>query len=259
MIPDAVRLAVGTFTRLPVPPPRSVTTRTAAWAMLLGPFVALPLALVIAVPVQVLVNVGPTPALLGAVIAVTALAWATRALHLDGLADTADALGSGRPAPDALAIARRSDIGPFGVVTLVLVLLLQITALADLLGRGAGAGSLVVAVVTGRLVITLACMRGIPAARPDGLGAVVAGSVPRLAALALAVVWLAFASLSVANAHGSAAGFETAAAVLGAIVASGLLLLSAVRRLGGVTGDVLGAMAEIGTTAVLVILVAIPT
>ena len=189
-MPDSVRLAIGTLTRIPVPAPRRIDRRIAGRAMLLAPLVGLLLALLVAIPAQVIVNVTPAGGLLIGAMAVAALAWLTRALHLDGLADTADALGSGRPAPEALAIARKSDIGPFGVVTVLFVVLIQVLALADLLDRGAGAGSLVVAVVTGRLAITLACVRGVPAARPDGLGAVVAGSVPRRWAVVAGLVWL---------------------------------------------------------------------
>lgn len=258
-MPDSVRLALGTLTRLPVPAPRTVDAATARGAMLLAPVVGLLLGLVVGIPAQVLVSGTTMSGLLGAALALAALAWLTRALHLDGLADTADALGSARPADQALAIARRSDIGPFGVVTLVLVLLLQVTALGQLLDTGAGGGSLVVAVVTGRLAITLACMRGIPAARPDGLGAVVAGTVPRSAAAAMAVIWLAVTGLSVARAHGPATGLATSAAVLGGLLVAAVLARIAHRRLGGVTGDVLGATAELATAAVLVILVAIPT
>jgi adenosylcobinamide-GDP ribazoletransferase len=257
-MPDSLRLAFGTLTRIPVPAPRTVDRRTAGRAMLLAPLVGLLLALAIGVPVQALVNVTPVGGLLGAVLAVAALAWLTRALHLDGLADTADALGSARPAADALAIARRSDIGPFGVVTLVLVLLVQVAALADLLGRGAGAGSLVLAIVTGRLALTLACLRGIPAARPDGLGALVAGSVPRAAGLVVALAWLALATASVAREHGLGAGLAAGGAVVGGLLAAGVIVRIARRRLGGITGDVLGAAAEITAATVLVILVAVP-
>jgi adenosylcobinamide-GDP ribazoletransferase len=70
---------------------------------------------------------GPLP---GAVLAVTALAALTGGLHLDGLADLADGLGSRRPAAAALDIMRRSDIGPLGVAALVLTLLIQVTTLA---------------------------------------------------------------------------------------------------------------------------------
>jgi adenosylcobinamide-GDP ribazoletransferase len=257
-MPDALRLAIGTLTRVPVPAPRSVDRRVAGRAMVLAPLVGLLLALAVGVPAQVLVTLTPVGGLLGAALAVAALAWLTRALHLDGLADTADALGSARPAEDALAIARRSDIGPFGVVALVLVLLLQVTALADLLGRGAGAGGLAVAVVTGRLALTLACVRGVRAARPEGLGALVAGTVPRLAGLLVAAGWLVLVTLSVGAEHGSAAAFGTALAVIGGLLAAGVVVRIALRRLGGITGDVLGATAEITTAAVLVILVAVP-
>lgn len=258
-MPESLRMALGTLTRIPVPAPRRIDAKVAGRAMLLLPFVGLLLALVVGIAAQVLVNVTPAGGLLGAALAVAALAWLTRGLHLDGLADTADALGSGRSAQDALAIARRSDIGPFGVVTVLLVVLIQVLALADLLDRGAGGGSLVVAVVTGRLAITLACMRGVPPARSDGLGATVAGSVPRASAFALGLLWLAFAAWSVGAAHGLASGAATAAAVIGGLVAAGVLVRSAVRRLGGVTGDVLGAATEVATTAALVILVVLPT
>ena len=257
-MPDALRLAVGTFTRIPVPAPRRVDSRIAGRAMLLGPAIVLVVTLVIAIAVQVLVNVTPTSGLLGAVLAVGLLAWLTRGLHLDGLADTADALGSGRPAEEALAIARRSDIGPFGVITLILLLLAEVVALGQLLETGAGAGSLVVAVVTGRIAIALACRRGVPAARSDGLGAAVAGSVAPWAAWAWAVGWLVFSAGSVANAHSPATGLATGAAVVGGLLAGLGVLAVARRRLGGVTGDVLGAVTEVATVVVLVILVVLP-
>ena len=74
---------------------------------------------------------------------------------------------------------RRSDIGPLGTVTVVLTLLIQVAALsqAESSGDGRGPAALIAAVVTGRLAITWAGRRGVPAARPDGLGALVAGTV----------------------------------------------------------------------------------
>ncbi|MEU3571127.1 adenosylcobinamide-GDP ribazoletransferase, partial [Kitasatospora sp. NPDC036755] len=82
--------------------------------------------------------------LLGAVAAVAVLAGLTRGLHLDGLADVADGLGSGKPAEDALRIMKQSDIGPFGVLTLVLVLLAQVAALAGQFGHSPLRGALAV-------------------------------------------------------------------------------------------------------------------
>src|SRR5579872_1776994 len=111
------------------------------------------------------------PLVAGAV-AVAVLALMTRGLHLDGLADLADGLGSGKPANGALDIMRRPDIGPMGVVTVVLALLLQVTALARAasVSQWHGVAALVTAVVTGRLAMTWACRTGVPAARPGGLG-----------------------------------------------------------------------------------------
>lgn len=253
---DGLRLAIGTFTRIPVPAPREVGRREARAAMLLGPVVILLPALAIGAAAQVLANLTPTPGVVAAVLALAALAWITRALHLDGLADTADALGSGRPAPEALEIARRSDIGPFGVVTLVLVLLLQALCLGDLLERGAGAGALVVAVVVGRIAMAVSCTPMLPAARPGGLGATVAGSVPGWAAWATAAGWLLLFAGSVGRAHGAGSALATAAAVAAGLGLAMVISLIARRRLGGITGDTLGAAGEIAATAVLVILVA---
>ncbi|MYV40156.1 adenosylcobinamide-GDP ribazoletransferase, partial [Streptomyces sp. SID1328] len=80
--------------------------------------------------------------LLAAVASAAVPAALTRGLHLDGLADTADGLGSGKPAEQALAIMKRSDIGPFGVLTLVLTLLAQVAALAGLYGDSWARGAL---------------------------------------------------------------------------------------------------------------------
>ena len=127
-----LRLSVGLLTVIPVGAIGEVDRRLARTAMLLAPLVGLFLGVVAAavlVGVRALVP-STLGALLGAVLAVATLAYLTRALHLDGLADTADALGSGRRGDAALEIARRGDVGPFGVVTLVLVLLVQVTALA---------------------------------------------------------------------------------------------------------------------------------
>ena len=111
--------------------------------------------------------------LLGAALAVAVIAVLTGGLHLDGLADTADGLGSRRPAADALEIMRRSDIGPMGVGALVLVLLIQVTAVAAIPRLPLAAAALVLAEVTGRVSVVVATSS--PAARPGGFGALVAG------------------------------------------------------------------------------------
>jgi len=191
-------------------------------------------------------------------LAVGSLALLTRGLHLDGLADLADGLASGKPAPAALDIMRRSDIGPLGVVTLVLTLLLQVAALsqAESAGHGRGPAALIAAVITGRLALTWACRRGVPAARPDGLGALVAGSVRPVIPAVTTAVTLAAAAAAVAISAavaGAQLGWTLPLAVAAGLAVAFAVQRHAVRRLGGITGDVLGALTEIATTLTLVV------
>ena len=191
-------------------------------------------------------------ALLAAVLAVALLAYLTRALHLDGLADTADALGSGKPADAALEIARRGDVGPFGVVTLVLVLLMQVTALAIATEAGWGGMTVVIAVVTGRAAVVVACTRGIPAARPEGLGALVAGTIPRVASAAWVIV-IVIGAFGVGTWLTPDAAWTWPLAVAVGLAVAALLVRRAARRLGGVTGDVMGATVETASTTALLV------
>lgn len=250
----AVRLSLGLLTVIPVGAVTDVDRRLARSAMLLAPLVGLLLGIVAAV---VLVGVRAlVPSTLGTLLAaaltVATLAYLTRALHLDGLADTADALGSGRRGDAALEIARRGDVGPFGVITLVLVILVQVAALAVASDAGWGALALVVSVVTGRIAAMVACMRGIPPARPEGLGALVAGTVPRLAAFSWVVVALGLAAAAGAWLVGTAWA-PPLAVIAGLALSLGLVARSA-GRLGGINGDVLGAAIESATTTTLVVL-----
>jgi len=250
----ALRLSVGLLTVIPVGAIGDVDRRLGRSAILLAPVVgfllgALAAAVLLVVQVLVPTSLG---SLLAAALAVAFLAYLTRALHLDGLADTADALGSGRPADTALEIARRGDVGPFGVVTLVLVLLVQVGALAIAVDAGWGALALVLAVVTGRVAVVISCARGIPAARPEGLGALVAGTVPRMAAIAW-VVAIVVASLAASVWGGGHFWLLPLAVAVGLAVALALVARS-VQRLGGVTGDVLGAAAETAATVTLAVI-----
>jgi adenosylcobinamide-GDP ribazoletransferase len=196
--------------------------------------------------------------LTGAVLAISSLALLSRGLHLDGLADLADGLGSGQPAPVALEIMRRSDIGPFGTVTLILSLLIQVAALsqAESSGPGRGAAALIAAVVTGRLALTWACRQGVPSARPDGLGALVAGTVSPVIPVLITVAAVAAAAAAVAVSTTLASqplGWTLPLAVVAGLAAALVVQRHAVRRLGGITGDVLGALAEVAATVTLVV------
>lgn len=262
-VADGMRLAVGTLSVLRVPPPRVVDRTTGAWAMTLAPLVALLLAVppllllwLLAPPAYGLAGEGLGPLLASALVLAT-LAAQTRALHLDGLADTADGLGSGRPSVDALEVMRRGDVGPFGVVTLLLVLLVETAALAEVLTAGAGPLALTTALVVSRLALPLLCSRGVPAARPDGLGRAVAGSVSRpmaLLAVLLAVAAVGVAALLLAPlvADGGQVLRPVAVAPAG-LLAGAALAWRCVRRLGGVTGDVMGAVVEVTFAATLLV------
>ncbi|MFC5724648.1 adenosylcobinamide-GDP ribazoletransferase [Streptomyces gamaensis] len=250
---DALRFAFGTLTVLPV--------RVSRWdrAAARGGMAVAPVAGVVvgagaagAGAVLLLLGSGP---LLAAVAAVALPAVLTRALHLDGLADVADGLGSGKPAEDALRIMKQSDIGPFGVVTLLLALLAQVAAYARLFGERPALGALaaLVAGVTARAGMALASRTGVPPARPGGLGAAVAEVLPRGRAFAVASL-----SVVVCAAAGAATGpygaLRAGLAAVAALLAGEVLLRRCVRRFGGVTGDVFGAVAETTATAALVAL-----
>jgi adenosylcobinamide-GDP ribazoletransferase len=232
-----IRLALTTLTVLPVRAGR-VDRATAAVAMSVAPVVGLLLGVVLALLLTALREAG-APALVAGAVTVAAGALLTRGLHLDGLADTVDALGSYRSGDAALEIMKKPDIGPFGVAAIALVLLVQAAA--------AGPAAVVLAWTTGRLGITLACRRGVPAARPDGLGALVAGTVPVPVAAGLAAAVAAGAVWAVPGRP-----WQGPATVAVALLVVLVLLRHTVRRFGGVTGDVLGAAAEVATTVTLV-------
>ncbi|MGY1698495.1 adenosylcobinamide-GDP ribazoletransferase [Geodermatophilus sp. SYSU D00766] len=192
-------------------------------------------------------------ALAGAVLALAVLAWLTRALHLDGLADTADGLGPLRGRERALQVMHQGDVGPFGVVTLVLTLLLQAAAAAALLGCRGGWVALWTAVVVARLAMARTGLPRVPVAGGSALGRAVAGTVslPWLAGWTVLVLGgAAAAGWAVA---GAAAGAALAGAAATGLLAAELVRLRATARLGGVTGDVMGAMGEAAATVVLLV------
>nr|WP_183514183.1 adenosylcobinamide-GDP ribazoletransferase [Modestobacter versicolor] len=191
--------------------------------------------------------------LVGAVLAVAVLAALTRGLHLDGLADTADGLGPLRGRERALEVMRAGDVGPFGVVTLVLTLLLQVACLAQLLGVDGGWLALPTATVAARVAMARTGLPGTPIAAGSSLGAAVAGTVSRrwLAGAALLTVMAAVAGGLLLSDDGPATALGLTAAVAVGLAASEALSSRAHTRLGGVNGDVMGAMGEVAATAAL--------
>lgn len=235
-----VRLSISTLTVLPVRVGR-VDRSAAAVAMSVAPAVGALLGLMLAA-ILWLLREAHTPGLLAAAVTVAAAALLTRGLHLDGLADTVDALGSYRRGDAALEIMRKSDIGPFGVAAIALTLLIQASALPAL-----PLVAVIVAFAAGRVAVPLACRRGVPAARPEGLGALVAGTVP----LPVAVLG---AALVVAAGAAATPGrpWQGPIAVVVSLAAALVTVRHAVRRFGGITGDVLGAAVEVATTVALI-------
>lgn len=250
----AWRNALSLFTVIPVRTSGKLGEGDAARAILWMPVVGLLLGLLGA---GVLIGVAATGhsddairRFLGATLAIALAALLTGALHLDGLADTADGLGSRRPAATALGIMRKSDVGPMGVAALVFALLLQTASLASVHST-AGAGlAFVLAQVTARVAIILAT--GSPAARPSGFGALVAGQTTALSRT-MSVVLLGCAVVAAGFGFGGIglAWRGLAAAAVGLLAGTGTWLI-AVRRLGGTTGDVFGAILEVTATATLI-------
>ena len=254
---DGLRFALTTLTVFPVRGPAALDRRTAAWAMSAAPAVGLLLA-VPACLVLYLARRVEVPAVLPCVLAIGALALLTRGLHLDGVADLADGLGSSRDEVGTRAVMKSPEVGAFGVVSLIFVVLLQVSALLGCIHQGRATAALLLSVAVGRLAITAAC-RSTPAATTEGMGAVVAQTVPRGVTtgwlLLLTGAFAAFATVD-PDAHGSSttAVVRTVVAVSAALIVARLLRRHAVRRVGGLSGDVLGAVSEVATTVCLVVL-----
>ena len=255
-MPDGLRLALTTLTVLPVRGPERLDRTTAGAAMRLAPLVGLLLAALLAGLVAGVEHVTVGPPLLACALGLGAHALLTRGLHLDGLADLADGLGSYGSPERAREVMKQPDVGALGLAAVVLVLAVQVAALQACVLAGRGSTALVVALVTARVAVTAACTVGVPAAAPGGLGALVAGTVARGWALGWALVTVAVGTaLAVLQevplwlpAVGVVAGLGTAR----------LLRDHAVRRVGGITGDVLGALVETTTAVVLVVLAVSP-
>lgn len=244
------------YSRLPVPrlpweadPHRTPDfTRAPRVLPLAGLILALPAALTLAVAWGI--GLGP---FLAATLAVTVGVLTTGALHEDGLADVADGFGGGASVERRLEIMRDGRIGAYGGVTLVLALALRIGALATLLDRTgfAAATALLLAAVLSRIA-ALAPMALLPPARPGGLSASVGRPGRTTLATALSIgLGLALLALP----------FGLSLLGVAVMIALAALAASAVtwiahRKIGGQTGDVIGACQQVAEIAALLGLVA---
>jgi adenosylcobinamide-GDP ribazoletransferase len=172
-----------------------------------------------------------------AVLIVVVNAWLTGALHLDGLADMADGFGGGRTREDVLRIMRDHVIGAYGAVALVLLILLKVTAIAALIERDAAGPYLIISPALSRWA-TIPLGYFLPYARRErGLGSAATEHIGRLELVGSTILAGACVLLL--------AGWR------GAVCWGAVILMTimngrrCMRRIGGVTGDTLGANTEV--------------
>ncbi len=229
----ALGLALLFLTRIPVPVPPQPTPRDWGHSALFFPAVGLLIGLLLAGCSALATGVD------AGVVAIVLLAiWTllTGGLHLDGLADTADAWVGGHGDRDkTLAIMKDPRSGPIAIMAVVLVMLAKYAALEVVLGRNAWE-VLLWAPVLGRGGMLL-LMRTTPYARPGGLGSVYAEHLPTMACDGLLLVIGALLILHL--------GWDGGVLVL--LLGLGLFLLrrGLMARLDGYTGDTLGATCEL--------------
>jgi adenosylcobinamide-GDP ribazoletransferase len=236
-------VAVGFYTRLPLPLGRPYAGQELAQASWAAPVVGALIGAIgaLAYAISYAAGLGPLPA---AGLALVATLVVTGALHEDGLADTADAFGAGASPETRLAIMRDSRIGTFGACALILSIGLRWMALASLVGPMRAAAALMAAHAAARAVPPL-LMLLVPPARPDGLSA--DAGLPPADSVAGAVL-LGFAALVLAL--GLAKGLIAAVLLALCLFAVRWLSLS---KVGGQTGDVLGALEQVCEIVVLLV------
>ena len=236
-------LALQFLTRLPVPQIAEYTAEDRGRSVLYYPVVGLLIGAVLTAFLFLLADVNP-----GLRAALLLLVWVllTGALHLDGLADSADAwLGGRGDRARTLEIMKDSRSGPAAIVALALVLIVKFAALSALM-HAAYWPTLVLAPLLGRASLVLLFLTT-PYVRAEGIGAVHAANLPRggaavvlLSVTILVPVFLGYAGLW---------------PVVAALAMVWLLRRLMLQRLGGATGDTLGATCEIVEAAVLVVMV----
>lgn len=235
----ALLAAIGFLTRLPVPVGVFDDARARSVSLAWYPLVGLLVGLLLGALAWLLRD---TPPLLTAGLVVTAWVVLTGALHLDGLADSADAwIGGLGDREKTLAIMKDPRCGPAGVLALVLAVLLKFVAIASL--HPAPWSELILAPLLARTGLT-ALFLTTPYVRGGGLGAALA-SAPRNACAVAIASGVGFCLLG--RWHG-------VLAVAAAAVVFGIWRAACLKRLGGITGDTAGALVEMVEVVVLVAL-----
>ncbi len=228
----SLRAALSFLTILRLPGAAAISAADLRHAPLWFPVVGLAIGAAAAGLDFALTSALPLP--VASVIVVLFLVAVSGGLHLDGLADTADGFFSSRPREQMLEIMRDSHTGPMGVAAIVFALLLK-TALLLSVPPPARLGLLLIMPLSGRsaLLVSMALLRY---ARPEG------GLASAFVASRLHLVW-ALIWLSVAGWLAGAVTGVTAGAA--ALVFAGGFALYVYRKIGGFTGDTLGAACEL--------------
>lgn len=239
----ALRAAVVFLTRLPVgsAPVDAGLSRAGAWFPLVGALVG-GIGLATWWAADLLVG-----SFAAAVVAVLATVVVTGALHEDGLADTADGLWGGATRERRLEIMRDSRLGTYGALVLAGDLLLRVALLASASGLADAARILLAGHVLGRAA-PLVLSAWLPSARADGQG-------PRLGRLGVVDAVVAAATVLVVAV--ATAGWWAPVLLAAAAVPVLGLRRAARRRIGGVTGDVLGASVALTNLAVAIAVAAL--
>jgi adenosylcobinamide-GDP ribazoletransferase len=231
---EDIRLSVAFATRLPVGRPGDDPSAVSR-ALRLAPIAGLLVALLAASVLSVAETLG-LPPLAGALLTLLVVFWFTGGLHEDGLADFADGLGARGERRRRLEVMRDSRVGTFGTVAIVASFGLRAAALSEIASAATLLSALIAAHAFSRALFTPAMLLLTPA-RPDGLSGVLAK--PRGADALLSLV------LGLAVVLAARGVSEGLLLVLLGLPAGGALLLIARWKLGGYTGDVLGAMQQV--------------
>ena len=238
--PADITGALRLLTRLPLPHSPVMPGPAAAWAWpLAGAIVGI---MVAGLAMGCLALLSPLSAGGVAALALGAQAMITGAMHEDGLADTADGLWGGWDKPRRLAIMKDSHIGTYGVMALLVVTLIRWSGLSLLIGSGQWWALVVVAALSRAPMAVL--MAVLPNARGSGLAQSV-GKVPNVSA---------GIALLIATGFALTLGTPGIAAAISVGLVVTALALTARAKIGGQTGDILGASQQLAEGAALTML-----
>lgn len=240
---DDALVAIGFYTRLSswrlVPPDRATDFSNVQWA---APLAGIVIGLLLGLANAALNGIG-VPDLARGVLVVACGVLLTGALHEDGLADVADGFGGGANRERKLAIMKDSLLGSYGTLALVASFLLRATAIATLTDPVFAALALVAAHGAARALMPV-MLRHLPNARGEGVAHQIGRPSKSAVAIAVFIGLVALLPLGIPT--------LPFAALLLAIAYIGTAIL-AHRQIGGQTGDVCGALEQIGEAAILVL------